>query len=43
MNKEDIKAWRTIVEILRLTGYYDFYENEISRIANILRNVKENK
>jgi hypothetical protein len=41
MTNEDIKAWRTIVKILRLTGYYDFYEDEVSRIANILRKVGE--
>ena len=39
MNKEDIKAWRTILEILKQTGYYDLYEEEITRIANILNQV----
>ena len=36
MNKEDIKAWRTILEILKQTGYYNLYQEEITRIANIL-------
>lgn len=39
MNKEDIRAWRVIVEILKQTGYYDLYEKEITRIANILRRI----
>lgn len=42
MTKEDLIAWRTIVEILKQTGYYDLYEEEISRIANILRNIVNN-
>lgn len=43
MNKQDIIAWRTIVEILKLTGYYDMYENEVSRIAKLLNNINKNK
>ena len=36
MSEEDVKAWRTIISILKLTGYYELYEEEITRIANIL-------
>ena len=43
MTKEDIIAWRTIVKILQDTGYYDMYEEEISRIANILNKIKNQK
>ena len=43
MNKEDIKAWRTIVEILKQTGYYNLYEEEITRISNILKEYNDNK
>ena len=42
MNNDDINAWRTIVKILQETGYYNLYEKEISRIANILWEKKIN-
>lgn len=41
MTKEEIKAWRIIVEILRTTGYYSMYEKEISIVANCLKKGKE--
>lgn len=41
MNEEDIKAWRTIVEILKQTGYYNLCEAEITSITNLLNKIKE--
>ena len=43
MNKEELQSWRTIVEILKLTGNYDFYMDEVSKIANLLRNIGSDK
>ena len=43
MSKEDLIAWRTIVQILIQTGYYNLYEEEVQRIANVLKKVGSDK
>jgi hypothetical protein len=35
---EIIKAWRTIYAILKETGYVEMYQDEITVIANFIRN-----
>lgn len=42
MNKEIIKAWRTIYAILQQTGYVEMYQDEITTIVNFIKeNTKE--
>ena len=42
MNKEIIKAWRTIYTILQQTGYVEMYQDEITTIVNFIKeNTKE--
>ena len=37
MNKEIIKAWRTIYAILQATGYVEMYQDEITTIVNFIK------
>lgn len=37
MNKEVIKAWRTIYSILQETGYVEMYQDEITTIVNFIK------
>ena len=37
MNKEVIKAWRTIYAILQQTGYVEMYQDEITTIVNFIK------
>jgi len=42
MNKEILKAWRTIYAILQETGYVEMYQDEITTIVNFIKeNSKE--
>lgn len=43
MSKDDLIAWRTIVQVLKLTGYYWLYEEEITKIAKLLRSIGSDK
>lgn len=40
MDKEILKAWRTIYAILQETGYVEMYQDEITTIVNF---IKENR
>ena len=37
MNKEVIKAWRTIYTILQQTGYDEMYQDKITTIVNFIK------
>lgn len=37
MNKEILKAWRTIYAILQETGYVEMYQDEITTIVNFIK------
>lgn len=37
MNKEILKAWRTIYAILQETGYVEMYQDEIATIVNFIK------
>jgi len=37
VNKEVIKAWRTIYSILQETGYVEMYQDEITTIVNFIK------
>ena len=38
---KEIIAWRIILEVLRQTGNYEMYDEEIGLVANEIRKVKE--
>ena len=40
MNKEVIKAWRTIYSILQETGYAEMYQDEITTIVNFIKEIE---
>lgn len=37
MVNEIVKSWRTIVQVLIQSGYYEMYEKEVKRVADYLR------
>lgn len=43
MNTKEIKAWRTIVAILRETGYDKLYDEEVHIVVECLRRCKKQK
>ena len=43
MNTKEIQAWRTIVAILRETGYDKLYDEEIHIVVECLRRCKKQK
>lgn len=41
MDKKEIQAWRTIVAILRETGYDKLYDEEVHIVAECLRRCEQ--
>lgn len=37
MSEEELKSWRTIVQLLVEYGLYDLYRDEIRTVANFLK------
>ena len=38
---KEIIAWRTILEVLKQTGNYEMYDEEIELVANEIKKIKE--